>query len=99
VLGVAGTALASPDEYVSAGRKPLSPRPAWMDELAPTRRGVLQLAAEGSSTRQIAAELHYSEQNVGYHLGQLREKMLVRNRAVLVARAVQHGLVELPHEG
>jgi len=38
-------------------------------------RGVLQLAAEGSSTRQIAAELHYSEQNVGYHLGQLREKM------------------------
>lgn len=86
-------------QAVSAGRTPLlEPRPAWMDELVPTQRGVLQLAAQGCSTREIAAQLHYSEQNVGYHLGQLMEKMHVRNRAALVARAVQHGLVELPHQ-
>lgn len=86
-------------QAVSAGRAPLlNPRPVWMDELAPTQRGVLQLAAQGLSTRQIAAQLHYSEQNVGYHLGQLMEKMRVRNRAALVARAVQHGLVDLPHQ-
>ncbi len=62
----------------------------------PPSAGVLQAAAEGLSTRQIAARLHSSEQNVGCHLRQLMEKMHVGNRAALVARAVQHDLVVQP---
>lgn len=83
-------------QAVIAGRRPAqTPRPPWMGELPTTQQQILQLAAQGCSTRQIAQQLHYSEQNVGYHLHQLMQKMHVRNRTALVARAVQHGLITL----
>lgn len=83
-------------QAVIAGRRPLqAPRAPWMENLPATQQRILQLAAQGGSTRQIAQQLHYSEQNVGYHLHQLMKKMHVRNRTALVARAVQHGLITL----
>jgi len=83
-------------QAVIAGRRPpQTPRPLWMADLPTTQRQILQLAAQGCSTRQIAQQLHYSEQNVGYHLHQLMTKMHVRNRTALVARAVKYGLITL----
>jgi DNA-binding CsgD family transcriptional regulator len=83
-------------QAVIAGRRPArSPRPAWMENLPSAQRQILHLAARGRSTQQMAQQLHYSEQNVGYHLHQMMQKMQVRNRTALVARAVQHGLVTL----
>lgn len=64
-----------------------------MEDLPTTQQQILQLTAQGRSTRQIAQQLHYSEQNVGYHLHQLIRKMHVRNRTALVARAVKYGLI------
>ena len=81
-------------QAVIAGRRPIQvPRPSWMEDLSTTQEQILQLAAQGRSTRQIAQQLHYSQQNVGYHLHHLMQKMHVRNRTALVARAVQHGLI------
>jgi DNA-binding CsgD family transcriptional regulator len=68
-------------------------------ELAPLPRQVLQMAAEGRSTRDIAQALQYSEQAVTYHLGKLMEQFEVPNRTALVARAVHLGLVDVPDGG
>ena len=84
-------------QAASAGREPVpTPRPAWAEELPILDRQVLRLAADGMSTKQIAERLHYSEQAVSYHLGQLMKLMNVKNRTALVARALQYELVSLP---
>lgn len=82
-----------------------SPRPSSPDDALHTRRGRCgwRICPPPSSRscssprraapRQIAQQLHYSEQNVGYHLHQLIRKMHVRNRTALVARAVKYGLI------
>lgn len=62
-------------------------------------RQVLQLAAQGRSTKEIARALQYSEQAVTYHLGKLMEQFGVPNRTALVARAVHLRLVDVPDEG
>lgn len=84
-------------QAAAAGREPVPhPQPAWADDLPILHRQVLRLAADGMSTRQIAQRLHYSEQAVSYHLGQLMRLMKVTNRTALVARALQYHLVSLP---
>lgn len=65
-------------------------------ELAPVPRRILELAAQGRSTREIAHELHYSEQAVTYHLGNMMKRFGAPNRTALIARAVQRGVVTLP---
>lgn len=59
-------------------------------------RQVLQLAAQGRSTKEIARALQYSEQAVTYHLGKLMEQFGVPNRTAPVARAVHLRLVDVP---
>lgn len=84
-------------QAAQTGREPVpDPRPAWADELPVVDRQLLGLAADGMSTKQIAERLHYSEQAVSYHLGQLMKVMKVKNRTALVARAMQYGLITLP---
>jgi DNA-binding CsgD family transcriptional regulator len=73
-----------------------APRPALEAELAPVPRRILELAAQGLSTREIAHELHYSEQAVTYHLGTMMKRFGAPNRTALIARAVQRGVVTLP---
>lgn len=83
-------------QAASAGREQVpNPRPAWAEGLPLLDRQMLRLAADGLSTRQIAERLHYSEQAVSYHLGQLMKLMAVTNRTALVARALQYELVSL----
>lgn len=87
-------------QAASAGRAPApTVRPAWVDDLDVTDLQVLRLAAHGLSTRQIAAELHYSEQAVSYHLTRLMRLTGVSNRTALVARALHHDLISLPPTG
>jgi DNA-binding CsgD family transcriptional regulator len=79
---------------VPAPRPAPDPDPA--SELAPVPRRILELAAQGRSTREIAQELHYSEQAVTYHLGHMMKRFGAPNRTALIARAVQRGVVTLP---
>lgn len=67
----------------------LPSRPSWVESLLPVQRDVLALAAKGWSTEAIALELHYSRQNVSYHLGRMMRRACVSNRTALVASAVR----------
>ena len=67
------------------------PRPA--DLLTPRQREVLQLIAEGHSTRQIARVLQVSPKTVETHRAQLMERLQVRGIPALVRCALGLGLV------
>lgn len=91
--GVSGTVL---DDYVrrltgaipqgfSSGGKALSPR----------EREVLQLIAEGYSTKEIAAHLYLSVKTVETHRRQIMDKLGIFNVAGLIKHAIREGLASL----
>ncbi|KPI20322.1 transcriptional regulator, LuxR family [Actinobacteria bacterium OK074] len=61
--------------------------------LNPTEATILELTAQGLTSTQIATRLHFSVNNVEYHLGNLRLRMGGVNRVALVARAYAWGLL------
>jgi DNA-binding NarL/FixJ family response regulator len=63
------------------------------DNLTPRQRQVLQLIAEGHSTKQIAHRLNLSVKTVETHRAQLMERLQIREIAGLVKYAIRHGLV------
>jgi len=64
-------------------------------DLPPRRRQVLQLLAEGLTSRQIAARLGLSKSTVNMHSAALRRQLGGTSRAHTVARAVQLGLCKM----
>ena len=62
--------------------------------LTPRESLVLELVAEGFSTRQIAGTLFVSEQAITYHVGNLLSKFACENRAGLVSRAFIFGYLD-----
>ncbi len=60
--------------------------------LTPREREVLQLVAEGRSTKEIAAELHVSTKTVLTHREHLMDKLRIRSVAGLTKYAVLEGL-------
>lgn len=72
-----------------------SPEEDGRPALPTVARRVLELAAEGHSSKRIADELHYSEQTVTYHLGRLMREFGVPNRTALIAVAVRRGLIHV----
>jgi DNA-binding NarL/FixJ family response regulator len=83
-FGAFATALA--DEAV--GRSGLTP------DLPPQQRVVLQLVAEGHSTKQIASRMALSPKTVDNYRSRLMEKLGLRDVASLTMYAVREGLVE-----
>lgn len=59
-------------------------------------REVLQLIAEGRSTKEIAAALHISQKTIGTHRHNLRRKLNVATTADLTKIAIREGLVANP---
>jgi len=62
-------------------------------ELAVRQREILQLVAEGHSTKQIAQRLHLSPKTVETHRTQLMERLGVRGVPALVRCAIRLGIV------
>jgi DNA-binding NarL/FixJ family response regulator len=56
---------------------------------------VLQLIAEGLSTKEIAAKLHLSVKTVETHRRQMMDKLGIFNIAGLIKFAVREGLASL----
>jgi len=91
--GVADTVLedyrrqlsGSPQAAPAGSARPLSGR----------EREVLQLIAEGLSTKEIAARLHLSVKTVETHRRQIMEKLGIYNVAGLIKYAVREGLASL----
>jgi len=63
--------------------------------LTPREREVLQLLAEGQSTKQIAARLHVSVKTIETHRRQLMEKLNLHSVAELTKYAIREGLTWL----
>jgi len=62
------------------------------DILTPRQRQVLQLIAEGRSTKEIAYHLDLSVKTVETHRAQLMERLQIRDIAGLVKYAIRSGL-------
>ena len=75
---VAGATLASAE-----------PRP---DPLTPRERQVLQLVAEGKTSKEIAALLKLSVRTVETYRSQIMDKLKIRDTVGLVHYAIRHGL-------
>ena len=61
--------------------------------LTPRQREILQLIAEGRSTRDIAERLHLSVKTVETHRAQLMDRLDIRDVAGLTRYAIRIGLV------
>ena len=74
------------DTYLHGG-------PTGLDLLSPRQREILQLIAEGKSTREIAETLHLSVKTIETHRAQLMERLDIHDTASLVRYALRKGLI------
>ena len=65
------------------------------DELSPRQREILQLIAEGESTKEMAHRLHLSIKTVETHRAQLMKRLRIYDIAGLVRCAIRMGLVTI----
>ncbi len=71
------------------------PAPSSIDALTPRQREVLQLIAEGRTTKEIAFTLGLSVKTVETHRAALMQRLAIRDVAGLVVYAVRHNLVSV----
>jgi len=69
-------------------------RPSPADPLTPREREVLQLLAEGHSTRAIATLLGTSVKTVESHRGHIQRKLHIQEPAALARYAIRQGIIE-----
>jgi DNA-binding CsgD family transcriptional regulator len=75
----------------STARTGESEWPWLLNRLTPRERDVVRLVLEGRSTKQVAVRLHLSAYTVQEHLSHACEKVGVRGRQALIARAFGAG--------
>jgi DNA-binding NarL/FixJ family response regulator len=78
------------NSYLERGGGGLSP----LEQLTPRQREILQMIAEGKSTKEIASTLEISVKTVEAHRLQLMARLDIHDVAGLVRYAVRNGLVE-----
>jgi len=76
------------DVYRQGGVRELAP----VDRLSPRQREILQLIAEGHSTKEMAYRLKLSAKTVETHRAQLMERLDIHDIAGLVRFAIKAGL-------
>ena len=81
--GVSGALM---DAYRSKSQKPADP-------LTPREKQVLQLIAEGKSTKEVASQLGISVKTAESHRTRLMQKLDIHETASLVRYAVRRGIV------
>jgi len=77
------------DGYLNGGARAKSP----IEQLSPRQREILQLIAEGRSTKEIAFLLNLSAKTVETHRAQLMERLGIHDVPGLVRYAIRQGLV------
>lgn len=82
------------DDYLSRIRADGGAAMEPHERLTPREREVMQLAAEGHTTRAIAGLLSLSTKTVEHHRGSLMAKLGLRSQTELVKYAIRVGLVE-----
>jgi DNA-binding NarL/FixJ family response regulator len=98
-LELAIRAVARGESWLSPGAARQAAAPgkdgsaAGLDRLTPRQREVLQLIAEGHSTKSIATQLNLSVKTVETHRLQLMQRLDLHDVAALVRYAIRIGLV------
>jgi DNA-binding NarL/FixJ family response regulator len=77
------------DDYLAQAAGDITP----LERLTPRQREILQLIAEGKSTKQIAAVLDTSLKTVETHRASLMKRLAIHDVAGLVRYAIKHGLI------
>ena len=88
--------LAPAERKDRPGMAPPRPTTDDVEPLTARERDVLDLVVRGASNREIAEALVITDNTVKYHLKNILQKLHVRNRAQVVAYALQRGL-DRPH--
>jgi DNA-binding NarL/FixJ family response regulator len=78
---------------VRASGEVLEPRGLSLSPLRDRDKRVLRMVADGHSTREIAAQLSYSERTVKKILHEVVMRLNARTRSQAVAQAVRRGLI------
>jgi DNA-binding NarL/FixJ family response regulator len=81
------------DGYLGRTAVPADSQPAVADVLTPRQREILQLVAEGKSSKEVANLLGLSVKTVEAHRGQIMERLRIHDLAGLVRYAIRVGLV------
>ncbi len=90
--GVSGTII---DDYLKRSNSDARPTASTGRSISPREREVLQLIAEGCSTKEAAARLHLSVKTIETHRRQIMDKLGIYNIAGLIKYAVREGLASL----
>jgi DNA-binding NarL/FixJ family response regulator len=80
-------------EALKSRMSPETAEPSLPDPLTARQREILQLVAEGQSTKEIAATLGLSVKTVETHRTQIMNRLQIRDVAGLVRYAIRAGLV------
>ena len=70
-----------------------NPSEFFGSKLTPRQREVLQLVAEGKTTKEISSALHISPKTVEFHRNSLMDELGVRTTAELTRYAISRGIV------
>jgi len=70
-----------------------NPSEFFASALTPRQREVLQLVAEGKTTKEISSALHISPKTVEFHRNSLMDELGVRTTAELTRYAIARGIV------
>ncbi len=62
-------------------------------ELTPRQVEILTLVAQGLTYPQVGETLHLSEPTVRYHMGEILDRLHLKNRTQVIAYAAQHGFI------
>lgn len=68
-------------------------------ELTEREKEVLTLVAQGATNKEIAASLYISENTASFHMKNILAKLHLRNRAQVVAWALEHGFLARQQQG
>ncbi|HBP90374.1 MAG TPA: DNA-binding response regulator, partial [Nitrospiraceae bacterium] len=71
------------------------PKTGTTDSLTSRQREVLQLIAEGHSTKEMASMLHVSPKTIEFHRGKIIRELDLHSTAELTRYAIDHGLISL----
>lgn len=82
---------------VETVRQQTPPEADESSDLSPKEREVLQLLAEGCTTKEIADRLKVSGKTIDTHRQHVMDKLRLRSIAELTKYAIRHGLTSLEH--
>jgi len=82
-------------ELIRTYREGDLPKKDLVKKISPRQREILQLLAEGKSSKEIASILNISARTVEFHKYRMMEQLNIKTSSELVQYAVKHGIISI----